>query len=264
MMCLQSMPLQAEVSLLDCAAFEYVLSLEGQASALDLDARDALARRIERHGETLGLSRTQVRLNALALRDNDRELSDLILTDRNPVQQAYGDCLASVEMTDADTGLTMKPPVKSPSRQNSIRVPDIAVWSIQTPVPWGMLAAFFGGICLIWGIVWLAGMTDRRSRRRLRRFNCDIAAVLRLDDRPDLPVRVTDISMEGCRLSLEKAGVTVGAQSLLAMGRNTISARIVWCNKHFCGVQFATKLPESDLIEFLRQDQKPEFATAPG
>ena len=79
-----------------------------------------------------------------------------------------------------------------------------------------------------------------------------------------MPVRITDINAEGCRLSLGATGVKVGAQSLLALGRTTIEAKVVWCNKHFCGVQFASKLPEGDVIAFLKQDQAPIPAPVPG
>ena len=263
-LCLQLMPLRAEVSMLDCAAIAHVLSLDEQISDMDLDARDAMARRIERHGETLGLSPTQIRLSALALRDNDTDLADLILSDSDPLQQAYGACLESAGISDADIGLTAKTAAQNAARQDSVRFPSIKVWAVQASGSWMVFAVFSGGLLLIGGIVWLAGRADRRNRRRLRRYNCDIPAVLRQDSGPELPVRITDINAEGCRLSLGATGVKVGAQSLLALGRTTIEAKVVWCNKHFCGVQFASKLPEGDVIAFLKQDQAPIPAPVPG
>jgi hypothetical protein len=264
MLCLQVMPLRAEVSFMDCAAFGHMLAFDGQGSELDLDARDAMARRIERHGESLGLSLTQTQLSALALRDNDMELAKLILTDRDPLQQAYGNCLASLALTYPDIEPTAQGKVQNTMRQDSTRFPIIRVWSVQMSGSWMMFAAVSGGIFLIGGVFWWMGLAGHANRRRSRRFNCDIPAVLRHCDGSELPVRVTDISLDGCRLSLEEAGVTVGVQAMLLLGPTTVAASVVWCNKHFCEVNFSKRLPERDLSHFLQQDRGPGLVLAPG
>lgn len=259
----QTAAARTDVDQQDCAALEYVLSLEGQLSDLDLDERDAVARRIERHGEALGLSATQVRLQALALRDNDSDLSDLILSENATIQQAHADCLQNVETNGGDKDLALKNGQPRIARGGgSSRFAGISFSGQQISVPWSAFAGLSVAIVLIGALIWMLIVAERRKRRRSPRYNCDIPAVFRLEDGPELSVRVTDISLKGCCLTLPNEVTAPGLRTTLDLGRTIIAARVVWHNKYFCGVEFTTELSQDQVQDLLRQDYGNDLATA--
>lgn len=251
----------AEVRQEDCAALEYVLALEGQMSELDLDARDALARRIERHGQSFGLTPSQVRLQALALRDNDTDLSDLNLTDSPRLRQAHADCVQIVDSNTPDQGFVPNAgQTRSTNTGGGSRFSRISLAGQQVAVSWMALAGLSALVALTGAMVWALTVAERRKRRRARRYNCDMPASFRLEDGPALAVRVTDISQKGCCLTLDGVVAAPGARATLDIGRTRIDTRVVWCNKYFCGVEFVTDLAVTQVQDLLHQHQTPDLA----
>lgn len=237
----------AQVSAQDCAALEVALAGTG-ASHLDLVARDDLARRIERHGPALGLSVSTARLQALALREDDPALQELLAEDLSGIEAALGLCLDAVAGQDAGGGGAVH---AGSGAQAGIGRGGARIEIAAVPFPW---PAFAGLIALIVCIVLAVRgylFLERRRRRQARRHACDLAAQAVPDGGVAVDVRVTDISRLGCRLTPAAALGRPGARIALQVAGLELPARITWQNRHFCGVDFAAPIPQSEIDQIL-------------
>lgn len=70
-----------------------------------------------------------------------------------------------------------------------------------------------------------------------------------------IPIRVIDISTDGCRIEMS-CGLLVGTWVWLSIsGLETLYTRIVWCHEGFAGLEFTTPIHES-VLDTLLKDQK--------
>ena len=91
-------------------------------------------------------------------------------------------------------------------------------------------------------------MTDAGERRRKRRLPVTVAAQSRGGESPPVPVTVTDLTAEGCRIEGE-IDLSEGAQVWLGIpGIAPRRARIAWARQGIAGCQFFFPIRE-DIVE---------------
>jgi hypothetical protein len=80
-----------------------------------------------------------------------------------------------------------------------------------------------------------------------------LSAVVRERGRGRIPIRIIDISTNGCRIELS-CGLLVGTSVWLSIsGLETLDTRIVWCHEGFAGLEFETPISEPVLDTLLKQ-----------
>ena len=95
------------------------------------------------------------------------------------------------------------------------------------------------------------------ERRRARRYGLRLSAVVRERGRGRIPIRVIDISTNGCRIELS-CGLLVGTSVWLSIaGLETLDTRIVWCHEGFAGLEFTVPITEAVLDNLLQQQESP-------
>ena len=95
------------------------------------------------------------------------------------------------------------------------------------------------------------------ERRRARRYGLRLSAVVRERGRGRIPIRVIDISTNGCRIELS-CGLLVGTSVWLSIaGLETLDTRIVWCHEGFAGLEFTMPINEAVLDTLLQQQENP-------
>lgn len=83
------------------------------------------------------------------------------------------------------------------------------------------------------------------ERRDGARFALKLPATARFPGKPRLPVRVLDISREGCRLLTSTAWAPGTAFWLTISGvREPRFCNVMWSHERFAGIRFGTALPE--------------------
>ena len=255
----------AQVSAQDCDALEAALSQRaGGVSDLDLVARDDLARRIERHGPDLGLTPSTTRLQALALRENDRALMAMLMADMPALQAAHALCLDSVAGGDATAGASdalagsgAGEGRAAPPRRDRARIEIGAV-----PFSWAGFLGLTGATLSIALGVWGYILVEKRRRRRVRRHVCDLPARAHPEGAGAVAVRVADVSRLGCRVTPGAVLGQTGTRVSLEVSGLNLPGRIVWQNRHFCGLVFAAPVAQAEIDLLLAQDGDARAAKA--
>lgn len=94
------------------------------------------------------------------------------------------------------------------------------------------------------------------ERRRARRFALRLSAMVRERGRGRIPIRVIDISTNGCRIELS-CGLLVGTWVWLSIaGLETLYTKIVWCHEGFAGLEFTTPISEAVLDTLMKQQDR--------
>lgn len=244
----------AQVSEQDCAALEVVLTGTGAVAELDAVDRDDLARRIERHGPALGLTVSTTRLQALALREDDPDLMALLMADLPALQAAHAQCLVSTAEADGEGSAAQASGGAVVRRAGPPRRARIEMGNDTIPFSWlallGLAAVILSMGLVIWGFVF----SETRHRRRARRFVCDLPARVSIEGAAEVAVQVTDISRLGCRLTPGTLGPP-GTRVDLQVAGLALPGRVMWQNRHFCGLAFATPLARPEIDHLLASDR---------